>query len=558
MDREAPQPEHLSLGVHPRILQPATFPPFPLYIQDESDGGFRLFRPADEPVYVSTWRKLEQAGAERLFVRAEDRNKCLDYVEDNLPGLLKEDPLPEGQLAQWVYVLAVRAMEDLLGDPDGRGNHERLRQIVGTLVSVMEQDRSALWHILETAPLNYYTHAHCVNVSVLLTGCARRMLGVTDTDVLTEVAMGGALHDLGKVMVPEEILAKPAGLTRGEFAKVSQHPRHGLEIARPFLRREALAQRVIVQHHENASGGGYPDGRSGPAINSFARAARLADVFDALTSHRPYGGALDPYRALNTMASEMPGVFDRGLLRRFIRYAADAFEQDSPIELPSEALSREQRPSAEQESRSAPPPAITYGPGIAAEGPEEPAATGPTPPAPSAEEEDAVPQLRRRIDAIRELSERQDENIAMMTGILGALREAVRGRLRQAEVEEQQEQKVAPSVLGRSARQAHVDAVRPLFPLVWEVDEWTNRLSPRAHQAGEEVDLRREFLDCLHGLRERMVRILHSHQVELIERTDTSEAGHLERVGFLYRDEATAEVIEPARVIIRRERRKAG
>jgi hypothetical protein len=133
-------------------------------------------------------------------------------------------------------------------------------------------------------------------------------------------------------MIPADILSKPGGLTRHEFAQVKRHPSQGLQIARPYLRQAPVAQCIIAQHHENASGDGYPEGRHGDAINTFARAARIIDSFDALTSDRPYGRAMDTYGALNTMVSEMRGQFDMPLLRKFIRHMGTEAEE-RPIAL---------------------------------------------------------------------------------------------------------------------------------------------------------------------------------------------------------------------------------
>ncbi|MFO8006474.1 MAG: HD domain-containing protein [Candidatus Brocadiia bacterium] len=540
------QNEPPSLGIHPRILQPATFPPFDLYVPGEDQDEFRLFRAAGEPVYLNTWPRLEKTGTEMLYVPGSQRPECLDYVEEHLWSLLDDDPLPSGQLAQWIHVLASRTMGDLMGDPDDADGHQRARRLVEALVRLMQREKNSLRRIFDCAPLNYHVHTHSVNVAALLAGFARDGLGVQDAALLVEIARGGLLHDLGKAALPAEMLGKPGPLTSEEFARVRRHPAEGLEIARPFLRRRLIAQQVIAQHHEDAGGGGYPEGRAGDAINVFARAARAADVFDALTSHRPYGNALDSHGALSTMASEMTGAFDKSVLRKFIRYIATAFgaDQDATVQAAGE------QPSS---------PAIMPGPPIAAQ-----------PPSARAEdrEQHPMPDLEERLATIRELSERQDEERALMSGILDALNEALAGHVQQR-ARQAADRRAEPSAEGeppapasRADRREEVQAVRALFPLVRQVDRWRRHFAARL-QSGSESAPSRDVIRCLGELREQMLEVLDEHHVELIEsasamaadvhRTASPSAGggHVEEVGFLYRAGGRVEVLEPARVVLR-------
>jgi len=564
MDRELPEDQMHSLGIHPRILQPATFPPFDLYVRDERDGDFTLFRPAGEPVYMNTWRKLEENGIERFYVEARHREDCLDYVEEHLDDILEQDELPEDQLAQWVYLLTGRALEALIADPDSPVLHRQIRQMVQAVVHVLTTGKRPVAHMLDSAPLNYYTHFHSANVCALLGGFTHTVLGVEDPHVLSEITLGGVLHDLGKVMVPDEILQKPARLTRGEFARVTRHPRDGVEIARPFLRRQMLAQRVIVQHHENAAGDGYPEGRAGASINSFARATRVADVFDALTSHRPYGSAMDRYRALNTMTCEMPGVFDERILRQFIKYTAASFQRDKPVVLAGGATQedREQEPTT---------PAFLTGPAISGTQVETPEPEPQTMEPQDRTEEESLPTVRRHIRALEALAD-GNEDLSLMTGILGALQQAVhgyRGRSAgQAPAEEPE-----PSIPGRDRRATEVEPVRPLFRLVWQIDAWRHRFSDTSVTDQAAGRLRREMLECLAALRQSILRILRFHHVEPVESTKAlqasaaaappeqarqGDAGEVARVGFIYRSNATVEVLEPPRPAARRDRRRAG
>jgi HD-GYP domain-containing protein (c-di-GMP phosphodiesterase class II) len=162
---------------------------------------------------------------------------------------------------------------------------------------------------------------HSVNVAALLTDAAAHVLGVTDRSRLGLVALGGALHDLGKTAVPEEVLEKPGALTAEEFEHVKRHPRIGFEMAAPYIRGLSVVENIIVEHHEDASGTGYPVGLAAADIDESARLARIVDTFDALRHRRRYGRTIDSRAALGIMADEMPGRFDAHMLAAFAERA---------------------------------------------------------------------------------------------------------------------------------------------------------------------------------------------------------------------------------------------
>jgi HD-GYP domain-containing protein (c-di-GMP phosphodiesterase class II) len=112
--------------------------------------------------------------------------------------------------------------------------------------------------------------------------------------------MSALLHDVGKIGIEDAILTKPDALTDSEFAQMRAHPLKGAAIVSPMKRlRDVLPG--IRSHHENWTGGGYPDGLSGEAIPLIARIIAAADVFDAMTTHRPYQRAMSLDYVFNKM-----------------------------------------------------------------------------------------------------------------------------------------------------------------------------------------------------------------------------------------------------------------
>jgi putative nucleotidyltransferase with HDIG domain len=146
-------------------------------------------------------------------------------------------------------------------------------------------------------------------------------LGVGHADVEI-IAQAGLLHDIGKIGVPEAVLAKQGPLTSEEWRLMRRHPIVGAQIIAPFDFL-ASATPVILHHHERWDGSGYPDGLAGEAIPPGARLVAVADVYDALTSERPYRAALSPAEACQRLRTEAGRTLDPRAVAAFIELAGD-------------------------------------------------------------------------------------------------------------------------------------------------------------------------------------------------------------------------------------------
>jgi putative two-component system response regulator len=139
-------------------------------------------------------------------------------------------------------------------------------------------------------------------------------LGLPDEQVVA-LRRAGIVHDIGKVAVPDAILLKPGKLTHEEWKQMQEHPVVGERICAPLKSFRAVLP-VIRHHHEKLDGSGYPDGLRGDAIPVTARILQIVDVYDALTTKRPYKAAFSTTDALHTMKQEVakgwwdPQIFD--------------------------------------------------------------------------------------------------------------------------------------------------------------------------------------------------------------------------------------------------------
>lgn len=145
-----------------------------------------------------------------------------------------------------------------------------------------------------------------------------RQLGIVG-QALTDLGMAGLLHDIGKVGVADAILNKPGRLSPLEMASVRLHPQIGWDMLRAISSAHPVAMEVCLHHHEKLDGTGYPDKLAGDAISRAARMGAICDVYDAVTSDRPYKKGWEPAEAIRRMAEWQEGHFDREIFFTFVK-----------------------------------------------------------------------------------------------------------------------------------------------------------------------------------------------------------------------------------------------
>jgi len=161
-----------------------------------------------------------------------------------------------------------------------------------------------------------YTFMHSVAVCALMIALARK-LGL-DEQQTRDAGMAGLLHDLGKAMIPMEILNKPGKLTDEEFDLVKTHPEEGHKLLLGGIGISEMTRDVCLHHHEKIDGSGYPKRLNGETMSLFAKMGAVCDVYDAVTSNRPYKAGWDPAESIKRMA-EWKGHFDPVVFQAFVK-----------------------------------------------------------------------------------------------------------------------------------------------------------------------------------------------------------------------------------------------
>lgn len=192
------------------------------------------------------------------------------------------------------------------------------KECVEEIVSSVQKDMYAMALVSKLRQFDDYSYTHSLNVSVLSVAFGA-YLGF-DTPSLQALGLAGLFHDVGKCAVSKEILSKPVHLAPREFKEIKKHPAYGYKMV---CACEGVSENVAMaclEHHEKYAGGGYPFGICHPQINIFSSLLSIVDVFDALTSKRPYKGPLYPYKAMSVLFNLRGISFHPLMVDRFVKF----------------------------------------------------------------------------------------------------------------------------------------------------------------------------------------------------------------------------------------------
>jgi HD-GYP domain-containing protein (c-di-GMP phosphodiesterase class II) len=193
---------------------------------------------------------------------------------------------------------------------------ERCLPLVEQISDSVFRNPGALVSLARLKTHDDYSYMHSVAVCTLMVALARQ-LGLSE-DECRQSGLAGLLHDIGKALMPPEVLNKPGKLTEAEFKVMRSHPDRGHALLVEGRGAGDVALEVCLHHHEKIDGSGYPHGLAGEQVSRLARMGAVCDVYDAITSNRPYKAGWDPAESIARMAS-WKGHLDEKMLAAFIR-----------------------------------------------------------------------------------------------------------------------------------------------------------------------------------------------------------------------------------------------
>jgi len=208
----------------------------------------------------------------------------------------------EYENSKFIYFNAHQEIErlfDLLKNRKFPIQLERIRSLMEKFLGSIERSKNALFILSKTHPMGSYLLSRAINVAVIA-----MLLGEFlnfGREEIIGLGLAGLFHDVGNFLIPEEILNKPSRLTDKEWEVIKRHPVLSAEIIKNIPGFPEISLRAILEHHERVDGSGYPEGLVGESISKFARVLAIADVFDALTSKRPYNEGLTLHEGVSIL-----------------------------------------------------------------------------------------------------------------------------------------------------------------------------------------------------------------------------------------------------------------
>ncbi|HHV65276.1 MAG TPA: HD-GYP domain-containing protein [Peptococcaceae bacterium] len=252
--------------------------------------------------------RLKQLGFDMLFIK-DERFEDVD-VKHAISDKTKE-----------VAYQAVHGVTKALGNNSKTDiDTDSVRNAVSMIIEDLLCSCDVLNSLTDIHGYDEYTYHHSVNTTVLslVLGMAKGY----NQNKLLEMGMGVLLHDIGKTNVPKQIVNKKGSLSKEDFEEIKKHPSFGFDFVRRYRDFSINSAHVAYQHHEKWIGGGYPRGIKGNAIHEYGRIAAIADVYDALTSKRPYRDALEPNQAYEYVMAQSGFQFDPQIVRLFVKNIA--------------------------------------------------------------------------------------------------------------------------------------------------------------------------------------------------------------------------------------------
>ncbi len=310
-------------------------------------GAFLLDSPADlrtilstgiKEVWIDTSKGLDiEAEAETEAIVASGIDTALVQVDTPAKMAARSDMHQEAERAIKICAQSKQAVASMFNEARmGKAlDASDALSIVAEISSSVLRNPGALISLARLKNKDEYTYMHSVAVCALMVSLARQ-LGLDDEQT-RQAGVAGLLHDIGKMMIPPEILNKPGKLTDAEFEAVKSHPAAGHLMLLEGVGISAIALDVCLHHHEKMDGSGYPDKFTDQQISLHAKMGAVCDVYDAITSNRPYKNGWEPAESIRKMSEWRNSHFDTRVFDAFVR-SIGIYPVGSLVRLESERL----------------------------------------------------------------------------------------------------------------------------------------------------------------------------------------------------------------------------
>lgn len=238
-------------------------------------------------------------------------------IPPQLREAIHDKKLAPEKKAEVVYKSSLTIMAGVLEEPTPE-NIQEVKAGISEVVDLIISDDATSRQLLAITSHDFHTYTHSVRVGVYSVMLAKLLYKDSHAHDMHELGAGFFLHDMGKTRINPDIINKPGKLDEAEWKEMRTHPFQGYKLLSDMNELTKESRIIVLQHHEWMNGKGYPNGLAGNEIHEYARICSIADVYDALTSERPYKAKKTPFEALSIMKEEMNAHFGEALFEKFV------------------------------------------------------------------------------------------------------------------------------------------------------------------------------------------------------------------------------------------------
>jgi HD-GYP domain-containing protein (c-di-GMP phosphodiesterase class II) len=291
------------------------------FILKDAEDKRRILESGITEVWIDVAKGLDvEKGQTREQAEAKVTEVLMSAAEKSAPAAPKQVPMAEEvKRAAKICSAGKEAVVSMFNEVRmGKAiSSEAAGELVDEISSSVMRNPGALISLARLKSADDYTYMHSVAVCALMVALANQMgLGEKET---RDAGMAGLLHDLGKALMPMDVLNKPGKLTDEEFAIIKKHPEEGHRLLVEGGSVVGIPLDVCLHHHEKVDGSGYPHRLNGEQISLHAKMGAVCDVYDAITSNRPYKPGWDPAESIRKMTEWSKGHFDERVFQAFVK-----------------------------------------------------------------------------------------------------------------------------------------------------------------------------------------------------------------------------------------------
>lgn len=304
--------------VSPDTLNPNALTDFQVYLR--RSGRYVLYTKERRYFSRSLKDRLVENGIDTVYIPYHQQAAYESYIIDNLEWILSDPEVPVDVRTQ-VFLETTssqvkKVFESRLPSLD-ESTLKGVQYVVRSSLSFLAT-AEAMESIGKFVSHDYQTFTHSVQVFTYTMMLMNYLEEDWDEQTMVDVGVGALLHDIGKTHIPASVLNKPGALDAEEWKLIKLHPVYGMRMCTNIDLPQASLN-CIVFHHEKYDGTGYPTGMANEEIPVPVRVLTCCDVYDAITSRRPYADASTAFEALKIMGDEMKDAFDPRIFKSFIK-----------------------------------------------------------------------------------------------------------------------------------------------------------------------------------------------------------------------------------------------